>query len=72
MFDIGGHSFIRRTGLTAQVNALFPDGLGWQPRDARVWFRGELIDYPFQHFGQLGDAAVVAECRDGRPDPALR
>ena len=74
VFDIGGHSFHSpHAEVTALVDGLFAQGLAWQARDARVWFQGELIAYPFQdHFHQLSDAAVVAECRAQSPDPTVQ
>lgn len=69
VFDIGGHCF---HSPHAEVNALVEDLMQgrWsrQRRDARVYFDGQLIDYPFQkHFHALQDPAVVEECRAGLP-----
>lgn len=69
VFDIGGHSF---HSPHPQVQALVEDLMAgrWhtQRRDARVYFQGELIDYPFQrHFDQISDPAIVAECRRSLP-----
>ena len=65
VFDIGGHSFHTPH---QEVHTLVRDlmGASWhqQPRDARVWFSGELIPYPFQHhYEKITDAIVVEACR---------
>ena len=67
VFDIGGHCF---HSPHAEVNALVEDLMQgrWQHqrRDARVWFEGQWIGYPFQtHFQSLQDRGVVEECRTG-------
>lgn len=71
VFDIGGHSF---HSPHQQAHDLVAELMGeaWheQRRDARVWFRGSLVPYPFQsHFQELSDADVVDECRRGLPAP---
>jgi protoporphyrinogen oxidase len=65
VFDLGGHSFhtphpeIRE--LVFQALDMFE-----QPRQARCYFQGALIPYPFQaHFREVPDAAVVEECAAG-------
>jgi len=75
VFDIGGHSF---HSPYPQVNALVAELMEgrWsaQRRDARVWFGGALIDYPFQqHVHQIADRAVVEDCCRHKPpqDAAL-
>ncbi len=67
VFDLGGHSFHSpHHEVTALVEDLMAGGLSRQRRDARVWFQGKLLDYPFQdHVHQIADAAVRAECEDG-------
>lgn len=68
MFDIGGHSFhTPHEEVREFVETLMRGNWSSQQRDARVFFDGELIPYPFQaHFDKLGDGAVVADCRAGR------
>ena len=48
-------------------------GSNWsvQPRDARVYFNGELIPYPFQqNFEKLSDIKIIEECRNvAQSDP---
>lgn len=69
MFDIGGHSFhTPHEAVRDFVRGLMDDNWSSQQRDARVWFDGQLIPYPFQmHFASLGDSPVVEECRAGVP-----
>jgi protoporphyrinogen oxidase len=69
MFDIGGHCFHTPHARVAELVAeLMADRWQTQPRDARVWFQGGLIPYPFQrHYERIPDARVVAECRAGLP-----
>jgi len=72
VFDIGGHSFHTPH---PDVQDLVEQVMGghWQTlrRDARVWFGGDLIPYPFQqHFRQLSDAAIVADCESHQPAAA--
>ncbi|MFM8533707.1 MAG: protoporphyrinogen/coproporphyrinogen oxidase [Acidimicrobiia bacterium] len=72
IFDVGGHSFHTPD---LEVRQLVEDLMGedWheQPRDARVWFRGEVIPYPFQHhYEQLADRKLVEGFRQFNPDPA--
>ena len=64
LFDIGGHSFhTPHADVVELVERVLPGGLEVQRRDARVWFDGALIDYPFQqHVGQIGDASTREEC----------
>ena len=72
VFDIGGHSFhTPHREVRDLVTTVMGDALSEQQRDARVWFGGELIPYPFQHhFERLGDRRVVDACRGHRADPA--
>jgi protoporphyrinogen oxidase len=68
IFDLGGHSFWTPH---ADVRRLVNDALPMveQPRRARCWFRGQVVDYPFQrHFEQLSDPDVRAACRAGLAD----
>jgi UDP-galactopyranose mutase len=69
VFDIGGHSFHSPHPQAHDLVAeLMGDDWHEQRRDARVWFGGSLIPYPFQsHFQDLPDAEVVAECRRDLP-----
>jgi protoporphyrinogen oxidase len=72
VFDIGGHSFhTPHRSVQDLVSQLMGDSLHEQVRDARVWFEGELIPYPFQHHYQcLRNTGVVESCRDHKPDPS--
>lgn len=71
VFDIGGHSFHSpHPEVLALVDRLMAGRWHTQPRDARVFHDGQLIDYPFQqHFQQLRDPAIVADCRRHLPSP---
>jgi protoporphyrinogen oxidase len=71
VFDIGGHSFhTPYPEIAGFVHSLMNGAMVSQPRDAQVWHAGERISYPFQHhFEQLGNAAVVADCRGHAADP---
>jgi len=64
VFDIGGHSFHSpHPEVSRLVESLMQGNWCSQRRDARVLFRGELIDYPFQqHLEQISDKQVAAEC----------
>lgn len=70
VFDIGGHSFHSpHPEVLGLVERLMKGRWHTQRRDARVFFNGGLIDYPFQqHVDQISDPAIVAECRRHRPD----
>lgn len=70
VFDIGGHSFHSpHPEVSALVERLMQGRWHTQRRDARIFFDGGLIDYPFQsHFDQIADPAVVAACRESLPD----
>lgn len=73
VFDIGGHSFhTPHAEVDRFVRKLMAGNWSTQPRDARVYFNGELIPYPFQqNFQKLRDQSVVEECRNSPPsDPA--
>ncbi|RYD93481.1 MAG: hypothetical protein EOP61_23505, partial [Sphingomonadales bacterium] len=72
VFDLGGHSFhTPHPEVHDLVRDLMGDNWHEQARDARVWAGGALIPYPFQqHFGQLPDARMVADCEGHVPDPA--
>ena len=65
IFDIGGHSFhTPHADVDNFVRNLMGQNWSVQPRDARVYFNGELIPYPFQqNFEKLSDLNVVDECR---------
>jgi protoporphyrinogen oxidase len=72
VFDIGGHSFhTPHAEVDHFVRTLMGKNWNVQPRDARVYFNGELIPYPFQqNFDKLRDINVIEECRHGaRSDP---
>lgn len=69
VFDIGGHSFHSPHPEVAALVEEVMDGC-WQTqrRDARVYFDGSLIDYPFQqHVDQIKDPVIAAECRASVP-----
>lgn len=72
VFDIGGHSFHSpHPEVMSLVEGLMAGRWNAQRRDARVFFSGELIAYPFQqHFGQLSDVAIVEACRRSPGDMA--
>lgn len=65
VFDWGGHSF--HTHHAAIRDLVFGAlEMYEQTRDARCYFQGELIPYPFQkHFQQLRDPILRAECAAG-------
>jgi UDP-galactopyranose mutase len=69
VFDIGGHSFHSpHPEVTRIVEDLMAGRWHTQRRDARVFFQGQLIDYPFQqHLEQISDVAVAAECKRSLP-----
>jgi protoporphyrinogen oxidase len=72
VFDIGGHSFhTPHPDVDHFVRTLMKENWSVQPRDARVYFNGELIPYPFQqNFEKLSDINVIEECRRAvRSDP---
>ncbi|HZC17505.1 MAG TPA: FAD-dependent oxidoreductase [Caulobacteraceae bacterium] len=71
VFDIGGHSFHSpHPEVTAKVEALMRGRWTRQRREARVFFGGQLIAYPFQdHIDQIADPAIAAECRRDQPPP---
>ena len=61
-FDLGGHCF---TALDESVRDFVSSHveLHERPRDARCYFEGALIPYPFQkHFHLLQHTHIVAEC----------
>jgi protoporphyrinogen oxidase len=66
-FDIGGHSFHSPfVEVNELVAKLMPGRLYRQKRDARIFFSGKLIPYPFQQFyEQTQDSVLVEECRRG-------
>jgi UDP-galactopyranose mutase len=65
VFDVGGHSFWTPH---PEVRQLVYDSVEMveQSRVARCWFRGTLIDYPFQrHYAELPDEGIRDACRQG-------
>jgi len=72
VFDIGGHSFhTPHSEVEKFVRGLPGLTLADQPRDARIWFAGEMIPYPFQHnFQKLTANNVAAECQGHIVDQA--
>ena len=64
VFEIGGHSFHTPHRTVGElVERLMAGNWSVQQRDARIWFDGELIPYPFQsNFGKLSNRAIAAEC----------
>jgi protoporphyrinogen oxidase len=69
VFDIGGHSFhTPHPRVLSLVKSLMAGSWSEQQRDAKVYFRGQLIPYPFQNsFGSITDPTVVEECRNSLP-----
>lgn len=69
VFDVGGHSFhTPHRHVGELVEDLMAGHWQSQRRDARVFFRGKLIDYPFQNsIAQIGDPAIREECLQGLP-----
>jgi protoporphyrinogen oxidase len=65
-FDISGHLLhFRRPAVRRFVGSLLPRQLARHERRAYVFFRGKLVDYPFQaHLSQLPEK-VRQECLDG-------
>ena len=56
VFDIGGHSFhtpYHRVKTFVEELMSWKDGMFWQKRDARVYFKGDIIPYPFQQNSHL-------------------
>ncbi len=72
LFDIGGHSFHTPfPEVAAWVAELMEGNWEVQRRDARVWFDGATIPYPFQqHLDHIGDTHIADECRSAMPDNA--
>src|SRR3989442_914287 len=65
IFDIGSHSFHTPH---PEVKQLVFDSLEMyeQKREARCYYRGTIINYPFQrYFSELPFDAVVSECELG-------
>jgi protoporphyrinogen oxidase len=71
LFDIGGHSFhTPHPRVLSLVKSLMDGNWSEQQRDAQVFYRGQLIPYPFQHsFEHINDPDVVQECRNALPLP---
>jgi len=67
VFDLGGHSFhTPYDDVFNTVNSLFDGGLFSQKRNAFVYFKNQLIPYPFQKFFNLiNDEKIVDECQSG-------
>lgn len=65
VFDIGGHSFHSpHAEVSVLVEELMEGRWQTQRRDARVYFDGALIDYPFQqNVDQIADPAIADDCR---------
>ena len=70
VFDLGGHSFHTPHAEVGEfVERLMHGNWGVQKRDAKIWFDGEIIPYPFQsNFGKLRDRAIAGECA-APPEP---
>src|SRR5450432_211516 len=70
VFDIGGHCFHSpHPEVSRMVEELMRGRWQTQRRDARVFFGGALIDYPFQqNLDQIADTRVADECRRGLPN----
>lgn len=69
VFDIGGHSFHTPYSDVARlVEGMMLGRWEVQRRDARIFFEGELIPYPFQqHLDRIADVAIADECRNSLP-----
>jgi protoporphyrinogen oxidase len=67
--DTGGHSFHTPfPEVAVWVAELMAGNWEEQRRDARVWFNGAMIPYPFQqHLDHIGDARIADECRSAMP-----
>jgi protoporphyrinogen oxidase len=65
VFDLGGLCFrTPHPALARWLAELVP--LETQRRQARCFFRGRMVHYPFQSFfADCGDAAIVNDCRRG-------
>jgi protoporphyrinogen oxidase len=63
-FDIGGHRFFSKS---AQVEALWTEILGddflVRPRKSRIYYRGQLFDYPLRAFDALSKLGVIEALR---------
>jgi protoporphyrinogen oxidase len=63
-FDIGGHRFFSKS---AQVNALWTELLEKdfldRPRKSRIYYRGQLFDYPLRAFDALSKLGVFEAAR---------
>jgi len=66
VFDVGGHSFHTTYHRAAQLveEVMEPyGGMYWQKRDARVYFNGQVLPYPFQqHAHLIEDDRIRMEC----------
>ena len=70
VFDLGGHSFHTPHKEVADlIQQLMNNNWHQQTRDARVWFNGEQIPYPFQHhYTKLNNATITNDCQDHHYD----
>ena len=63
-FDIGGHRFFSKS---AEVNALWSELLEKdfldRPRKSRIYYRGQLFDYPLRAFDALSKLGVFEAAR---------
>ena len=63
-FDIGGHRFFSKS---AEVNALWTELLSQdfldRPRKSRIYYRGQLFDYPLKAFDALTKLGVIEAVR---------
>ena len=67
IFDFGGHSFHTPH---PDVRELVYNSLEMydQKRNAKCYFNGDIVDYPFQkNFDQLSDLRVIEDCEKGIP-----
>lgn len=75
VFDLGGHAFhTPHVEIDRFMRDLMGSNWSIQPRNAQVYFNGQLIPYPFQNnFDKLADRNIVEQClpaarsNDGNP-----
>jgi len=70
-FDKGGHVLHLRNPIVVDliVNHLMQNKLVKKERKAKVFLKGQLIDYPFQYnFNKLGDEVIVQDIRKTLPE----
>jgi protoporphyrinogen oxidase len=62
-FDIGGHRFFSKS---AEIENLWTELLGddflVRPRKSRIYYRGQLFDYPIRVFDALSKLGIAERC----------